>query len=346
LYYKAYSVIIQTAVKAGEISEIGPQRLFTDSRRTPEVQPVFPVPAGPGARVENLTPEKYLADKAGVVNRRLSELLPAADEHPAALHRAMHYSLFAGGKRLRPALVLAACEAVGGGPEDALDAACAMECIHTYSLIHDDLPAIDDDDLRRGRPTCHKVFGEAVAILAGDALLTKAFEIVSAGSGRDAAAVVGAIREMSRAAGSAGMIGGQVIDIESEGKEVDFAVLEYIHIHKTGELIRASVRCGAMLGGADDAALAALTRYAEAVGLAFQIADDILDVDGSAEELGKAPGADESRGKATYPSVLGLDESREMARDLASRAVDALSGFDASAEPLRSIAGYIVSRRA
>ena len=289
--------------------------------------------------------ERYLAEKTEAVNRGLAALLVKEEDYPQSLHKAMHYSLFAGGKRLRPALVLASAEAVGAGASEALNFACALECIHTYSLIHDDLPAIDNDDLRRGRPTCHKVFGEATAILAGDALLTAAFELAAGTVSADKGAVIMAIAELAKAAGSTGMIGGQVVDIESEGKEVPFPVLEYIHIHKTGELILASVRCGAIIGGATVEELESLTRYGRAAGLAFQIADDILDVEGSSVEMGKATGGDELRGKATYPSLIGLDESKNRAAELAEMAVEALSGFDEKAEPLRAVARYMVTRR-
>lgn len=288
--------------------------------------------------------EKYLTEKTELVNRGLKDLLVGQDEHPQSLHNAMHYSLFAGGKRLRPVLALASCEAVGGRIEDALNAACAFECVHTYSLIHDDLPAIDNDDLRRGRPTCHKAFGEAVAILAGDALLTAAFEIMAGTPLADKERVMRSILDFSRAAGSTGMIGGQMVDIESEGREVTFPALEYIHIRKTGALILSAVRCGAILGGADEERLQSLTRYGEAVGLAFQIADDILDVEGSAEAMGKATGGDEKKGKATYPALLGLVESKKRAKELVDRALSAIGGFDGSAEPLRAVARYIVAR--
>lgn len=287
----------------------------------------------------------YLAEKTQAVNGALAALLAKENEYPQSLHKAMHYSLFAGGKRLRPTLVLASAEAVGGEVAGALNIACAFECIHTYSLIHDDLPAIDNDDLRRGRPTCHKVFGEATAILAGDALLTAAFEMAAQSECADKGAVIRAIAELARAAGSTGMIGGQVVDIESEGKDVPFPVLEYIHIHKTGELILASVRCGAIVAGATDEQLPSLTRYGQAAGLAFQIADDILDVEGSSDEMGKATGGDEVRGKATYPSLIGMQESKTRAAELVDIALDAVSGFDEKAEPLRAIARYIVSRR-
>ncbi|TAN63985.1 polyprenyl synthetase family protein [bacterium] len=289
--------------------------------------------------------EKYLADRNSVINQRLGELLVKKDEFPKSLHRAMHYSLFAGGKRLRPVLALAACEAVGGPIEAVLNTACAIECIHTYSLIHDDLPALDNDDLRRGRPTCHKAFGEATAILAGDALLTAAFELMAKTDGVDRGAVLMAIVEVARAAGSTGMIGGQAVDIESEGKDVPFPVLEYIHIHKTGDLILASIKAGAILGGASSVQLESLVKYGRAVGLAFQIADDILDVEGSPAELGKAVGGDEKKGKATYPAFVGVNESKKRANELVDMAVDALSGLGDKAEPLRAVARYITARR-
>lgn len=289
--------------------------------------------------------EAYIKDMAETVNAGLGERLPKETDFPETLHKAMRYSLFAGGKRLRPILAMAACEAVGGRPEDALDVACALECIHTYSLVHDDLPALDNDDMRRGRPTCHKVFGEAVAIMAGDALLTVAFAILSRADGPDAGRALGAVAEISRAAGSNGMIGGQVVDIESEGKDIAFPVLEYIHIHKTGKLILASVRAGAIMAGPDAAQMQSLTRYGEAAGLAFQIADDILDVEGSSVDLGKATGGDAKKGKATYPAVIGLEESKKRADELVQRAAASLDGFGVSAEPLRLIARYIAARK-
>jgi geranylgeranyl diphosphate synthase type II len=245
-------------------------------------------------------------------------------------------------------MMLAACEAVGGRPEQALSAACAMEMIHTYSLIHDDLPAMDNDDFRRGQPTNHKVFGEAVAILAGDALLTEAFILLSR---QDGAAGVGAVarlealNEIARCAGSRGMVGGQVVDMESEGKqEVDLPIVQYIHTHKTGALIKASVRAGALLGGGTEEQVTALTRYGEAVGLAFQIADDILDIVGTTEEIGKDAGSDQARGKATYPSVVGLSEARIRATELKELAIESLAAFGAEAEPFRAIARYVVER--
>ncbi len=291
--------------------------------------------------------KNYLKDRRQRIDAALDQSLPAEDSLPERLHQAVRYSVFAGGKRLRPILMLAACEAVGGDTETVLPAACAMEMIHTYSLIHDDLPAMDDDDLRRGRPTCHKVYGEALAILAGDALLTEAF-IQLSGMPTDSFPNEDACRRathiIARCAGSRGMVGGQVVDMESEGKEINLPTLEYIHTHKTGALILASVQVGALLGGADEASYDALTRYAEASGLAFQVADDILDIIGDQDLLGKNVGSDEERGKATYPALLGLSVARNRARELRDLALDSLTGFGQSAEPLRQIAHYIVDR--
>ena len=268
---------------------------------------------------------------------------------PLSLHKSMRYSVFAGGKRVRPILLLAACEAAGGDIVRAMPAACAMEMIHTHSLIHDDLPAMDDDDFRRGNPTNHKVFGEATAILAGDALLTEAFILLSddgASAGVAPVARLQVIREIAVCAGSRGMVGGQVVDMESEGhRDIDFATVQYIHTHKTGALIKASVRSGALLGGASPGQLDAVTRYGEAIGLAFQIADDILDIEGTTEEIGKDAGSDEARGKATYPAVIGLAESKRLAAELVDRAFEALSPLGAPAEPLRQIALYIIKRK-
>ncbi|MBI5047450.1 MAG: polyprenyl synthetase family protein [Deltaproteobacteria bacterium] len=296
---------------------------------------------------------KYLQEREDIVNKELDGLLPKEDEFPQRLHKAMRYSVFTGGKRIRPILVIAAAEVFGKTASDVINTACAIELIHTYSLIHDDLPAIDNDDLRRGMPTNHKIFGEAMAILVGDALLTKAFQIISQKSegGRvgfahhQPLALIKVIHEIAKAAGSTGMVGGQIVDIESEGKEVAFPVLEYIHIHKTGELILASCRAGAIMANAGDKGIEAITRYGEAVGLAFQIADDILDVEGNKEDVGKNVGGDAKKGKVTYPSVLGIDESRKRAMELVDIAIAALEGFDEKAEHLRAIARYIVERK-
>lgn len=293
--------------------------------------------------------KKYLKEQCARVDAALDKYLPKETELPHSLHKAMRYSVFAGGKRVRPILMLAACQAVGGDTERAIPAACAMEMIHTYSLIHDDLPAMDDDDFRRGNPTNHKVFGEAIAILAGDALLTEAFKLISdprMACGCDPAAQLAVIHEIATCAGSHGMVGGQVVDMESEGKrDIDLPTVQYIHTHKTGALIKASVKAGAILGGADEKQLAAITRYGEAAGLAFQIADDILDIEGTTEEIGKDAGSDEARGKATYPAVMGLSAAKEEAQAMMDEAFQALEIFGAEADPLREIAAYIVKRK-
>ncbi|MBT0666568.1 polyprenyl synthetase family protein [Geobacter pelophilus] len=292
--------------------------------------------------------KEYIKDRCAIIDTALDRFLPPEDELPASLHSAMRYSIFAGGKRIRPVLLLAACDAVGGDHEAAMPAACAMEMIHTYSLIHDDLPAMDDDDFRRGRPTNHKVYGEAVAILAGDALLTEAFVLLSNPEYLkiDAAKMLAVIREIAFCAGSHGMVGGQVVDMESEGKsDIDLATVQYIHTHKTGALMKAAVKAGAILGGASDEELAALTRYGEAIGLAFQIADDILDIEGTTEEIGKDAGSDQARGKATYPAVIGLTSAKSRATELVEMALTSLEMFNNNADPLREIARYIVARK-
>ncbi|WP_321532052.1 farnesyl diphosphate synthase [uncultured Desulfuromonas sp.] len=292
--------------------------------------------------------KNYLSSQRQRVELALAQTLPPKQQHPTQLHEAMHYSVFAGGKRLRPILMMAACEAVGGDVESVLPAACAMEMIHTYSLIHDDLPAMDDDDLRRGQPTNHKVFGEATAILAGDALLTEAFVVLSASS--QAAQINDRTRReviqlIARAAGAAGMVGGQIVDMEAEGMDQpDLATVDYIHAHKTGALILASIRAGALLGGADTEHYEALSRFGKLAGLAFQIADDILDITGDQEQLGKDIGSDQERGKATYPAVLGLSESIRRTTELHQQALKALEPLGDAAEPLRQISHYIIHR--
>jgi len=266
-------------------------------------------------------------------------------ERPESLREAMRYSLLAGGKRLRPILCLAACELAGGDPELALPTAVALEMIHTMSLIHDDLPAMDNDDLRRGRPTNHKVFGEAKAILAGDALLTRAFEMVALRSpGVPAERLLQVVGELSLASGAPGLVGGQVVDLESEGKAVDLETLEYIHLHKTGALLRACVISGALVAGADATLQAALHTYARGIGLAFQIIDDILDVTASSAVLGKTAGKDLTADKTTYPKLLGLEESRRRADGLVAEAKAALEPWRERAAPLLALADYITSR--
>jgi len=293
--------------------------------------------------------KQYLKERCELVDSRLMMAMPSETELPFSLHKSMRYSTFAGGKRLRPVLMLAACEAVGGEINTALPAACAMEMIHTYSLIHDDLPAMDNDDFRRGNPTNHKVFGDAIAILAGDALLTQAFILLSSpffASNVPHDRILAVIHEIASAAGSRGMVGGQVVDMESEGqKDLDLPTVQYIHTHKTGALIKASVKIGALLGGADERQLSSLTRFGEVIGLAFQIADDILDIEGSTEELGKDAGSDQARGKATYPSVIGIEESRRRASELLDMAIESLDSIGEKADPLREIAKFIISRK-
>ncbi len=279
----------------------------------------------------------------------LERYLPKKEELTSNLHRAMQHSLFAGGKRIRPILSIASFEAAGGKGEKILPFACALEMIHTYSLIHDDLPAMDNDDYRRGKPTCHKVFGEAIALLAGDGLLTEAFRLMSHPHAKerpsgDEALALDVINEVAQAAGVSGMVGGQVVDIESEGKTVDLPTVQYIHTHKTGAMILASVRVGARLGGAKETVLRALTRYGESLGLVFQIADDILNVEGKAALMGKKTGTDLSKGKATYPAVLGIEESKIRSRELVEMAIDSLKPLGPEADPLREIARFIIAR--
>ena len=292
--------------------------------------------------------DRYMKERAALVEDALARQVPASAGPASRLAEAMRYSLLAGGKRLRPVLVLAAGEAVGGAREAVLGFACAIEMIHTYSLIHDDLPCMDDDDLRRGRPTNHKVYGEAIATLAGDGLLTDAFGVLAAAATTDArvpaGVVVTVVAELAAAAGSPGMVGGQVIDLLSEGQHLSVKELEYLHSRKTGALIEAAVCCGARLAGAAEAQLAALRQYAQALGLAFQVADDLLDVEASAADLGKRTHKDEARGKATYPALLGVARSRELARQLADQACQALQEFDEKAAPLRALAVFAVER--
>lgn len=298
-----------------------------------------------------MTPEalvRYLEERRLQVDEALGRYLPEAGDHPKEIHEAVRYSVFAGGKRLRPILVLAAAEAAGGQVEHALPAAAAIELIHTYSLIHDDLPAMDDDDFRRGRPTCHKVYGEALAILAGDALLTQAFILLSGDPSSiraDAVARLRVINEIAQAAGSRGMVGGQVVDILQEDREVDLATLLYLHTHKTGSLIRACLRVGGIISSAGSEQMEALTRYGDRIGLAFQIVDDILDLEGSLEALGKRAGSDLRKKKATFPGLLGLEESRQRARSLVREAKHALSVFGDRGAALGAIADYVVARR-
>ena len=289
----------------------------------------------------------YLKERAQLIELALARSVDTPVGAAARLTEAMRYSLLAGGKRLRPILALASCEAVGGDLAAAMDLACAVEMIHTYSLIHDDLPCMDDDDFRRGRPTNHKVYGVAIATLAGDALLTDSFKVLAraTGAGVAAAVVLETIEELADAAGSAGMVGGQVIDLLGEGKSKTLEELEELHGRKTGALFLASVRGGARMSGASAAQIESLDAYARALGLAFQVVDDLLDVQGTAEQLGKRTQKDSARGKATYPAILGVERSLDLARELESRAHRALASFDERAIALRELATFVVERK-
>ena len=289
----------------------------------------------------------YLEDRRAMVDAALERVLPPESAPPTTIHRAMRYSALAPGKRLRPILVVAGAEAVGGGADVVLDTACALELIHAYSLIHDDLPAMDDDDYRRGRLTSHKVFGEAMAILAGDALLTLAFRLVAVNAARVAtpAAVGAVVAEVAEAAGTDGMVGGQVVDIESEGKTISAEMLDYIHLHKTAALIRVALRVGAILGGGRPEQVEAIGQAGQALGLAFQIVDDILDVEGSLAELGKTAGSDERKQKATYPSLHGLPASKARARALIEETKRLLVPLGPAAAPIRALADFVLERR-
>jgi geranylgeranyl diphosphate synthase, type II len=289
----------------------------------------------------------YMKVQAAAIDVALDRFLPPDTQRPQTLHKAMRYSVFAGGKRLRPVLVIAGAEAVGGTAEQVMPTACALEMIHTYSLVHDDLPAMDNDDFRRGVPTNHKVFGEAIAILAGDALLTLAFRLV-ADNARTAApgAVQAVVADVADAAGHAGMVAGQVEDLEAEGRQVGADTLDYIHVHKTGALIRTSLRVGAMLCDATAEQVRALSVAGANLGLAFQIVDDILDVVASSAELGKTAGKDQIQQKATFPAIHGLEASRARARSLIEEAEQALTAFGPGAEPIRALGRFILERKA
>jgi geranylgeranyl diphosphate synthase, type II len=289
--------------------------------------------------------KKYLRTRQKEIDRALGRYLPKANTKPVTLHKAMRYSLFAGGKRLRPILCLAAAEACGGGVNNALPLGCAMECIHTYSLVHDDLPSMDNDDFRRGRPTCHKVFGDGIAVLAGDALLTIAFEIVSKAKPTPRYGISVLLREVAVAAGSQKLIAGQVADLEAEGRKVKRDQLRFIHENKTAAMLKSSVRLGAMSANADAKKLSAITQFGQRLGLAFQVIDDILDVTQTSEILGKSAGKDVAAKKATYPAVIGLQKSRAEARRLTRQAHSALSVFPGDdAEALHALANYLLER--
>ncbi len=291
--------------------------------------------------------DRYLKERAALVERALSKIVAEPSGADARLYEAMRYSLLGGGKRLRPILALASCEAVGGAHERAMGFACAVEMVHNYSLIHDDLPCMDDDDLRHGRPSNHKVYGEAMATLSGDGLLTDAFNVLarSASDGVPAAIVLETVAELARAAGSCGMVGGQVIDLQSEGLTLSLDELKHLHSKKTGALFRASIVGGARLGGGSAAQLSSLDEYARALGLAFQVIDDLLDVEATTEQMGKRTGKDEAAGKATFPTLMGAARSREFARELERTAHRALADFDERADPLRAVATFVVERK-
>ncbi|HXP83715.1 MAG TPA: farnesyl diphosphate synthase [Bryobacteraceae bacterium] len=294
-----------------------------------------------------MTISEYIAHQQKLVDATLDRWVPPESENPATIHKAMRYSLFAGGKRVRPLLAMAAAEAVSDAPVGVEDAACSLELIHTYSLIHDDLPALDNDDLRRGRATCHKVFGDAMAILAGDALLTLAFQVLAQLEGVPAERRIRLVEELSTASGTVGgMIGGQVNDLEGEGQFPTAQLLESIHRAKTGALLRASVRMGAIYAGASAAQLAALSQFGQHVGLAFQIVDDVLDVEQPSEALGKTAGKDAQQHKITFPAVYGLERSREMAEQERLAAHLTLQTFDDRAERLKQLADLVVRRTA
>ena len=288
--------------------------------------------------------ERFLAECTEWVNRALDGYLPSAGTKPATIHKAMRYSLFAGGKRMRPALCLAAAAACGGNEADAMPLACAVECVHTYSLIHDDLPAMDNDDYRRGKLTNHKVFGEGIAVLAGDALLTQAFEVAAKCKGWPRYSHQEVILELAKAGGSLQLIAGQVADLEAEGKRIAAGELQYIHERKTSALLCASVRLGGMSANCTPAKLKALTDFGYHVGLAFQVIDDILDVTQTSEKLGKTAGKDTKAQKATYPSIVGLEKSKKIAEQLTQRAFDALKAFRGRAVALEALAEFLLKR--
>jgi geranylgeranyl diphosphate synthase type II len=296
------------------------------------------------------TPHDTLAQHLSEARRRVDEelekLLPSAQEYPPSIHQAMRHSVFAGGKRLRPILCLESGKLFHGEEKNLLRVGCALEMIHTYSLIHDDLPALDNDDLRRGKPTCHRVYGEATAILAGDALLTLAFEVLSAPGYVPEERSARIIHELAHAIGTrGGMVGGQVVDLEAAGRPTDAATLQYIHSAKTGAFMRAAVRCGALCAHAPEDDVSRLTVYGAKIGLAFQIADDLLDVTGSQEQLGKSVGKDGRQQKATYPAVHGVEESQRIASQLVREACAALEPYGDRAQTLREIAQFLITRK-
>jgi len=291
--------------------------------------------------------QQYLSQAKKAVDESLDRLLPPESAEPVTIHCAMRYSVFAGGKRVRPILVLAAGESLGGNRETLMHLGASIEMIHTYSLIHDDLPSLDNDDLRRGLPTCHKVFGEAIAILAGDSLMTRCYQLLVDLPHAPDSVRLAVVREIATATGTIdGMIGGQVVDLESEGKEISHSTLNYIHSCKTGALLRTCTRCGALVSCATAEQLRMLTDFGSKIGLAFQIVDDILDMTETSERLGKTAGKDEKVRKATYPALFGLDASWQKARELIHSAVEEIKPLGEAAEPLRGLAHFIISRAA
>ena len=287
----------------------------------------------------------YLKEQGTRVDAALDRFLPSDSDTPETIHKAMRHSMFAGGKRLRPIFCLAAAEACEETDADAaMAAACAVECIHTYSLIHDDLPCMDDDDFRRGHPTCHKVYGDAVAVLAGDALQALAFELVAGMPGSERYSAGDMVKELAVTSGSKWLIGGQVMDLEGEGKDLSPLELREIHMRKTAALLATSLRLGAMVAGATPQKVAAVTEFGHATGLAFQVIDDILDVTQTSEKLGKSAGKDEASGKATYPAILGMEESKKQAERLTEKAQLALTVFGEKADTLRALAGHLLGR--
>ena len=306
--------------------------------------PAAASPRGSQGRSPSKALDAWLKRTRALLEKSLHTAVPAAATKPATIHRAMRYSLLAGGKRLRPLLCCAASEACGGNVRVALPAACAVEMIHAYSLIHDDLPCMDNDDLRRGKPTSHKRFGEGVAILAGDALLTEAFAVLAAAKPLALYTASDLVTELARAAGSRGLIAGQVADLEAEGRQPSEPALYFIHAAKTGMLLRASLKLGAMCAGGTKAQVAALDRFGFALGLAFQIQDDILDATQSAQKLGKTAGKDAAAGKMTFPSLFGLEKSRVLAEQWTEEAIAALRSFGSRADTLRDLATRLLQR--
>lgn len=289
--------------------------------------------------------KEQLKKYTDIVDKQLDKYLDPKDNPQGIIYEAMRYSVFAGGKRLRPVLMLLTCEMCGGDINEVLPFACALEMIHTYSLIHDDLPAMDNDDLRRGKPTSHKQFGEATAILAGDALLNKAFEVVSQYSGNNSDRAIKAINILAVSSGTEGMIGGQIVDMQSEGRKITLDELRYLHLNKTGAIIRSACKIGAVMSGADSVEIKAVDEFSENLGIAFQIQDDILDVTGTEAELGKPIGSDAEEGKNTYVSLLGLQKSKDMSEEYSKKAKQALDIFGEKANTLKELTDYLTDRR-